>query len=135
MDRKWQYAYIVIPLVIVLGAIYVLRGGPGGDEPRSDECTSAPAAPTDLRATREGGPAGSPVRVRLSWQPPNGGDAATIYVVEAGSTSGASNVGNFVANTPSYETDAPPGKYYVRVRGQNACGSSDPSNEIIVDVP
>jgi hypothetical protein len=133
MDRNWQYAYIVIPLVIVLGAIWFLRSRPD-ESAIVDRCTSAPAAPTELTFALVQNTPGQPARVTLTWKPSSAGDPATIYVVEAGSTSGATNVGNFISNIDSYATDAPPGSYYARVRAQNACGSSDPSNEVLVTI-
>ncbi len=72
--------------------------------------------------------------VTLNWTPSVGG-AATSYVIEAGTASGASNlfnsnVGNLfqVAATPS------PGTYFVRVRGVNGFGAGAASNEVVLTV-
>jgi hypothetical protein len=35
----------------------------------------------------------------------------------------------------SVGTPAPPGTYFVRIRAQNACGTSAPSNEQAITVP
>lgn len=72
----------------------------------------------------------------LTWSPPPGASGAqvpTSYVIEAGRSSGASDVGTFnVGGVTSFATDVAPGTYYVRVRGVNAYGVSGPSNEIVV---
>ena len=72
--------------------------------------------------------------VSLAWGA--AGSAAT-YVLEAGSAPGLSNllVSNRGAVT-TLTTVAPPGRYYVRVRGVSGCGQQGPaSNEIVVVVP
>src|SRR5205823_4513755 len=74
--------------------------------------------------------------VTLNWTPA-AGDAATSYVLEAGSASGRSDLAN--ADTRSQQptltaTEVPPGTYFVRVRARNASGTSAPSNEISVVV-
>jgi predicted phage tail protein len=57
----------------------------------------------------------------------------TSYLIEAGSASGAKNIASFnVGNVTRLSVDVPPGNYFVRVRGVNALGVSDPSNEITV---
>ncbi|MDH4066070.1 MAG: fibronectin type III domain-containing protein, partial [Acidobacteriota bacterium] len=76
----------------------------------------------------------------LSWSPPSSVVAApdlpTSYIIEAGRASGAIDVASFnVGNVTSYATDVLPGTYFVRVRGANAFGVSDPSNEIVLQGP
>lgn len=72
----------------------------------------------------------------LSWQAPVSDDPLdlpTTYVIEAGSRSGLSDQARLnVGPARSYAVDVPPGTYYVRVRGLNAFGASNPSNEIVV---
>lgn len=71
--------------------------------------------------------------VTLSWRAPDG--PVGYYSIESGNTQGASDL-------PLRETTAttivvrrvPPGTYYARVRAKNACGVSEPSNELNVTV-
>jgi hypothetical protein len=94
-------------------------------------CTSAPGAPTGLGSSVSGS------TVTLTWTAPAGGCAPTGYIVEAGSSSGASNLANF--NTGSTATTfsaggVPNGTYFVRARAANSNGTSGVSNEITVVV-
>lgn len=90
-----------------------------------------PLSPTNLSADWSG------TMVTLSWLAPTSASAADIptsYVIEAGTSRGASNIASFnVGNVTSYTVDVPPGNYFVRVRGVNALGISDPSNEITLE--
>lgn len=102
----------------------VLLVGGGG-------CTNAPGPPSGLTSSVSGS------SVTLSWTGPVGGCAPTGYVLEAGSSTGSSNLANF--NTGSTATTfsdggVPNGTYLVRVRAANGIGHSDPSNEITVVV-
>jgi hypothetical protein len=88
-------------------------------------CT-APPTPGGLTHTINGS------SVQLAWQAAAG---ATSYVLEAGSTSGSNNL--LVSDTGNVTTlgaTAAPGTYFVRIRARNACGSSAPSNEVVVVV-
>lgn len=91
-------------------------------------CTTPPAAPTAFSASVTG------TTVVLTWTAPSGTPSA--YIIEAGSTPGASNL--VVSDTGSTATSltatAAPGTYYARLRARNACGTSAPSNEIVVVV-
>lgn len=74
--------------------------------------------------------------VTLRWQPPAPGAAPPAYIVEVGAVSGGSELGRAAAGSlTSVTTSAPPGTYFVRVRAQNACGVSAPSNEQVIVVP
>ena len=89
----------------------------------------APAPPQDLTYARSGR------MVTLAWH----GTVATAqssYIIEAGSAPQGTNVLVAAVGTgTSVTTPAPPGTYYVRVRAQNACGTSVPSNEQVIVVP
>ena len=89
-------------------------------------CTN-PALPTGLTHSVSG------TAVTLTWQAASG---ATGYVLEAGSSSGSSNLVSVDTGTASttFNAAAPPGTYYVRVRARNSCGTSGPSNETVVVV-
>ena len=92
-----------------------------------------PLGPVGLNAAWVG------ARASLTWSPPSGAtpdQMPTSYVIEAGSLPGAANLGALdVGNTTSYAVDVPVGTFYVRVRGANARGISDPSNEIALQGP
>jgi len=76
---------------------------------------------------------GSNATVDLRWNPSRGGYAATGYIIEAGSAPGRADLAILhVGNVTRFVTNAPPGTYYVRVRGINARGASAASNEFVV---
>lgn len=88
-----------------------------------------PAAPTNFGAIIRG------TLGLFQWNPGSGG-RASLYIVQA----------SFVPNdpappiqlplgTPYFNIGIPPGSYYVRVVATNACGTSGPSNEILVTAP
>lgn len=91
----------------------------------------APGAPQNFNFTLAGR------TVSLIWTAPSSGTLPITYVVEAGSLPALANLYN--AQTGSSATvvtaAAPPGTYYVRIRAQNACGISAPSNERTIVVP
>jgi hypothetical protein len=96
------------------------RGGRSG-------CT-APGPPQTLASTVSG------QFVQLNWAPPVAGGQQE-YILEAGSSSGLSNLASYtLTNTASFSATAPQGTYYVRARARNACGTSAPSNEVILSV-
>lgn len=87
-----------------------------------------PAAPTQLTATVQGR------AVSLSWQP-GGGAPESSYWVEAGSTTGAADLGRWQTAAPGIAANGVgDGQYFVRVRAANADGVSGPSNEVVVRV-
>jgi hypothetical protein len=67
--------------------------------------------------------------VTLTW---TGAAGAESYVVEAGSSSGTSNLASFDTNSAAtvFVANAPPGRYFVRVRSKRSCGISAPSNQV-----
>ena len=94
-------------------------------------CTAAPNAPGTLSYTRVGNV------VTLNWVSPVAGNLPSRYIIAAGNTPGVANllVQNTGNNGTSFVASAGPGTYYVRVQGQNNCGSGPFSNEITVVIP
>ncbi len=87
-------------------------------------CTTPPAAPAGLVANVAG------VAVSFAWSAASG---AASYVLEAGSAPGLANLAVVnVGAATGFAASAPPGRYYVRVRGSNACGNGAPSNEVSI---
>lgn len=111
-----------------LRAVNAVGAGPASSEIQVlVGCAAAPTAPAGLTHAATG------AMVTLQWGAAAG---ATSYVLEAGSASGAANVGAAsVGSVTGLTVAAPSGTYFVRVRAQNSCGSSVPSNEIAVIVP
>lgn len=86
--------------------------------------------------------------VLLSWREPSGlmtplggnatapARAADRYTLEAGSTSGASNLAQIplTFGTNVFMAAVPNGTYFVRVRAGNSVGEGTPSNEVIFSV-
>ena len=105
-----------------------------GSSPPSNEvvvqlgCQGAPGVPAGLSATVNGS------FVTLNWAA-GGGPAPDSYTIEAGFTSGATDFAFNTGNTATtIGSPASPGIYYVRVRGQNGCGTSLASNQVTVVV-
>lgn len=92
--------------------------------------TAPPNAPTSLSATA------SLSTVTLTWTPATAGGTAQSHLVDAGTAPGVYNLGTaaFGAGTSAVFNGVPPGTYYVRVRAQNALGTSGPSPEASVTV-
>ena len=70
-------------------------------------------------------------QVVLTW---NASAGASDYVLEAGTSSGASNVITIPTGSTALSASAPPNTYYVRVRPRNTCGSGVYSNEVTFTV-
>ncbi|MEZ5290332.1 MAG: matrixin family metalloprotease [Vicinamibacterales bacterium] len=94
-------------------------------------CTAPPAAPIGFAGSVNGS------FVSLAWSPPATDPSPTSYVLSAGTAPGLSNI--TVYDTGSTATalgaPAPPGTYYIRAASKNACGTSGPSNEVVLVVP
>jgi glucose/arabinose dehydrogenase len=93
-------------------------------------CSLPPPAPTEFASSVNGRV------VTLSWGLPATTDGPAELLIEAGSASGAANLAVIVidATLRTFTVQAPPGQYFVRIRGRNACGAGAGSNEIIVTV-
>ena len=88
-------------------------------------------APTGLSSTV------TSTTVVLSWSAPAAGCAPTTYIIQAGSTVGASNLANFSTGstaTTFTATGVAAGTYYVRVAAAIPGTLSAPSNEITLTV-
>jgi hypothetical protein len=72
--------------------------------------------------------------VTLNWAAPVSGGPVIDYQLEAGSAPGASNIDILRTVAPTLSATAPPGIYYVRVRGRNAAGLGPASPEVVIDV-
>lgn len=106
--------------------------GLGGTSLLTITAAAAPVAPGALTASISGS------TVHLAWSAAAGGDAPDSYVIEAGSSTGLTNLANFDTGSAALSltaNDAPAGTYFVRVRARNSAGDSAPSNEITVTVP
>lgn len=91
---------------------------------------SAPGAPTSLAFTLSGS------TLTLTWTAPASG-SPTSYVLEAGSSSGGTDVANFSTGNATTTFSAAVGGnavFYIRVRATNATGTGVASNEIIVAI-
>ena len=99
-----------------------------GDSP---SCSAAPQPPAALAASVNGRV------VTLTWTSSAGANAASEFRLEAGSASGLADLAVLAlsGNAGFLVVQAPPGTYFVRIRGVNDCGTSGPSNEIVVSVP
>ncbi len=103
-----------------------LVSGPSNEVRVAVGCAAAPPAPTNLLQSVNGN------QVTLSWTASAG---AASYVIEAGSASGLANIAVLpVGPNPALTVTAPPGVYFVRLRGLNGCGVGAASNEVIVTV-
>lgn len=73
--------------------------------------------------------------VTLDWQPSASGGQAAGYVIEAGTVPGAPNVAIITLDATSVSVNAPPGRYFVRLRAMGLCGASEPTPELVIVVP
>jgi glucose/arabinose dehydrogenase len=96
----------------------------------TSSCVGAPPSPTDLASTVNGR------TVTLAWNVPSTADGPNTFVIEAGSATGLANLAMLFldGSARSFSVVAPPGTYFVRLRGRNACGVGPVSNEIVVTV-
>ncbi len=86
-----------------------------------------PGAPTDLHTFTDGDVVG------LEWGPPPNGAEPRFYLLEAGTSSGTSNItgGLPIGSDTSFEVPGvPPGTYYLRVRAVSAGGVGPASDEV-----
>jgi hypothetical protein len=126
MNKNGVIAVVVVVISIVLVGLWAMRSGEEGIV--GEDCSAPPSAPTGVVASAEGNIG------RLTWAAPPAGETITNYIIEAGSTPGANNQGTFVAPATrnTFDREAGPGTYYVRMFARNACGTSPASQEVTV---
>lgn len=91
--------------------------------------TGRAASPRQMTAAVSNG------TVTLGWQPGSGAIARS-YVLEAGTTAGASDVGTFAVGAVTRVTGVlAPGTYFIRVRGVGDTGPGPAGSEVVVTVP
>ena len=106
---------------------------------------SAPSNEVELAVGNTGVPPARPQRltasvsgdnVRLSWSPSDGDDETEGYQVEAGLSPGARDAATVdVGQSLVFQVaQVPPGRFYVRVRGRNRFGVSEPTDDVLVVV-
>lgn len=91
---------------------------------------TAPGPPTSLTATSSGS------NVTLLWGAPTTGGTASGYTIEAGTSSGASDISFPTGSTATTysASGVAAGSYFVRVKATNAAGTSAASNEALLTV-
>ena len=87
--------------------------------------STPPAAPGTLVAVVDG------QRMNLTWGEAAG---ATSYVLEIATLPGGVYARRNVGALATFDVTAPAGQYYLRVRGRNAAGDGQPSNEVAVRI-
>jgi hypothetical protein len=89
-----------------------------------------PNAPTNLVAIVETRPPSD--SVRLMWEAPQGATPVTGYIVEIGTSPGASDVlvREVGPGATAFSASLPPRNYVARVRAANGSAVSPPSNEV-----
>ena len=132
MNKNGSLSVVIVVAAVVLIGMWVLRTGQQRAGARQFDCAAAPAAPSQLVVDKR-----PDVSVKAAWQAPGGTEPPTSYVVESGTGSGKNDVGTFIvpASATVMERAGAPGTFFVRVYARNACGTSAPSNEVVVTLP
>ena len=131
MNKNGLVAMVVAVAVVVLAGLWMMQGG--GSRPGSQQldCAAPPNAPRNFSHTLAD-------RVATGvWEAPQGTESIVNYVLEVGTTSGATNLGVITVpgNQTSYTAPVQPGPVFARVYARNVCGMSPSSNEISFTVP
>ena len=120
IGRNYQRMFVVIGGL--QSTIALVRNVRLFGEPR------VPPPPVALTATAAG------ANVSIRWSPDTGWPP-TSYVLDAGSSPGAADIGSFPTTAPALSASGVPnGRYYLRVRALNAAGASAPSAEAVLTV-
>ena len=124
---------VVVPPGIFFVRVRTLGAQSGSEEVSNEvvlrgDCVAAPPPPTGLHAAIGGS------SVSLAWFGPDAN--VDRYRLEVGTAPGLANL--LTLALPGAQTTfaaaAPAGTYFVRVRGENACGSSAASGEVRLTV-
>lgn len=93
-------------------------------------CSAPPSVPPSSVAAQVSGS-----NVTITWMAPPF-TSVSSYILEAGSSAGASNIGRFTlpGSQTAIGSAVPNGTYFARIRTANACGESEPSTEIFFTV-
>jgi hypothetical protein len=93
-------------------------------------CDSMPVAPSTFTSSVRGNV------VTLNWTLPAGASEPSGFVIEAGSATGLANLAvlNLGSGMRSLTVAAPPGRYFVRIKGRNPCGDGPVSTEVMIEV-
>jgi enediyne biosynthesis protein E4 len=91
-------------------------------------CSAAPPAPSAFTANVSG------LNVTFNWTPTASPEPTSSYLVEAGSGPGLADLAVLETVATTLPVAGPPGVYYTRVRARNACGTSPPSNQVVVQL-
>lgn len=129
MNKNGILSVVIVVSAVILIGLWALRTGQQRAGARQFDCASAPDAPSAL--TVEALPGTS---ARIAWKAPTSAEMPTTYVLETGSASGQNNVATFIipGNTTTTDRAGVPGTFFLRVYARNACGTSEPSNEVTV---
>jgi hypothetical protein len=129
MNKNGVIAVVVVVAAIVLLGLWAMRSG--DQRTAGLDCSAPPATPTGVSHTKAGDVA------TLTWTAPPADEQVTSYVIEAGSQPGANNQGTFVApgTATSFQRQAPAGTYYVHMFARNGCGTSPPTQDIVITIP
>lgn len=109
----------------VAGLAFIYPGGGGGGGG-----TTAPGAPSNLTASASGS------TVTISWGAPASGGTPTAYILEAGSSSGGTDilVSNVGLGNSLIAENVQPLTAYLGMRATNSAGTSGRSNEVLLVV-
>ncbi len=111
------------------GELLMITMNPGRVVRIVPDTSNPPATPLGLTSQVNGS------TVTLNWQRNSAGGPVLTYRLEAGSSEGASNIlTTNVTSTGIVVPAVPNGLYWVRVRGENAGGTSVPTQDIAVRV-
>jgi hypothetical protein len=89
-----------------------------------------PAVPAGVQVSS------GPGAISVRWDAAAAGAIPQNYVIEAGTVSGAANIGTFAlpASATTIGGPVPAGPYFIRIRAANVCGASGPSAEVSATV-